>query len=136
LTTSSECGSDCHFVDLSGLDLTAVDGRGAGHGLFELFDHFASEFFVNGPGREAGGVAVTPATKMLGDARNIDPVFRTQADAIGCVRQFAEERDGFDVADGQRLVDDAVRIIFARTRILHRVLGHRDPGDSSCLVAL
>src|SRR5215475_11621292 len=120
----------------SRLDLASIHGWGRGDGLSQLGDDFLSEPVVIGFDGEASGVGVSAAAEAFGDAGDVDAVFGAEADAVGGMGHFAEEGYGFDVADGQRVVDDAVGIVFGGAGLFERLFGHGDPGDASRFVAL
>src|SRR5581483_2848037 len=95
-----------------------------------------TQFVVIGRDREPGGVRMSAAAEQFGDARDVDAVLRPQARADRVIRQFAEEGGGLNIADGQRVIDDAVGVFLARAGLLHYVLRHPDPGDVARLVTL
>src|SRR5689334_4128007 len=83
----------------------------AEHGLFEARDHARADVLELALGAAAGRVLVAAAAERLRDARDVDLVLRPQADAPRLVVELLEERNRFDLADRQRVVDDAVGVL-------------------------
>src|ERR1051325_12061271 len=73
----------------------------------------------------AGSVLVAAAAERLGDLGDVGAALRAQADAVDARRQLFEERHGLDLADRQRMVDNAVGVLFTGAGLVHHRAVHR-----------
>src|SRR5690348_372592 len=80
---------------------------------------------------QSAGASMATAAEFFGYGGNIEGAFAPQADAEPSFRQFAEEDGDFDIANRQRVIDEAFTVFFSGADPLHLLLSDPDPGQRS-----
>src|SRR5262249_52606875 len=77
--------------------------------------------------RAPGRILVSAPAEFLGDDADVDVALGSHADAIAVALGLLEEDDGLNFPDGQRLIDEAFRVVVRAPRgASHRVIEKED----------